>query len=216
MFSFHVFQFVCFTILLSALPHLLLGWQVLVEVLHARWHDLGERELDVLLVLVLVRNQNQFFQELECVLALVDGRVLDADLQKPFALVQLVDVRFGLGRGPADLDQVLQNLVNLRHDLPVLLIELEQLDEQLQLILVNVDYLHLVGDNVLGILLAVFLRLVLHELLLHLPRDLEQLVHVEQNHLDYRHGCRVEIQVVNALAFSFGLLRRRRSLPRQL
>jgi len=93
--------------------------------------------------------------------------VLDANLQQALALIQLVDIRLRLGRGLAYLHQVLQNLIDFGDYLAVLLIELEKLDEQLQLVLVYVDDLHLVGDDVLGLLLAVFLYLVHDELLLH-------------------------------------------------
>ena len=199
-----------------ALSDLVLAREVLVLVLHCRRHDLGQRELDVLLVLVFVGDENQFLQEFESVLALVDRRVLDADLQESLALIQLVDVRFRLGGGLADLHQVLQNLVDLCHYLPILLIELKELDEQLQLVLVNVDDLHFVSDNVLGLFLAVFLHLVLDELFLYLPGYLKELVHVEENRLDYGHGCRVDVHVFATLTFPFGLLRGRRDIPVQL
>ena len=46
------------------------------------WHDLAQRELDVLLVLVLVGSHHKAAKELECGLALVDARVFDTDLKK--------------------------------------------------------------------------------------------------------------------------------------
>lgn len=142
--------------------------------------------------------------------------MLDANLQQALALIQLVDIRLRLGRGLAYLHQVLQNLIDFGDYLAVLLIELEKLDEQLQLVLVYVDDLHLVGDDVLGLLLAVFLYLVHDELLLHLLGHLQQFVHVEQDHFDYCHGRRVDVHVLVTVALSFRLLRGRRGISGEL
>jgi len=60
--------------------------------LHGCWHYLGERELDVVLILILVGNHDQLLQELECVFALVDRAVLDANLEQTLAHVDHVDV----------------------------------------------------------------------------------------------------------------------------
>ena len=88
-------------------------WQVPVAVLDACRHDLRKRELNVLLVLVLVRDQNQLSQEQESGLTLVDGTVLNADVEETLGHIQDVDVRETLSCRFADLDEVVQDAVDL-------------------------------------------------------------------------------------------------------
>ena len=159
--------------------------------LQTGWHDLCQGELDVLLVLVLVRDEDELPQEVESHLALVDGGVLDANLEQAFRSIDDADVGVGLAAGLAGLHEVEQALVHLVDDLAVLLVLHHELDQELQLILVDLDGLHLVGEDVGALLLPLGHARRRRVPVLHLLRCSEQLVQVEENHLDDGHRRRV-------------------------
>ena len=127
--------------------------------LDVRWLDLAETELDILLVLILVRDHHKLLQELKSILALINGAVLDTNLEQPLGLIDHIDILDSLRSVLGHLDEILHDLVDLVYDLTILLVLAEELDKQVELVLIDVDDLHLV--NILVFLLRVEV-LILH------------------------------------------------------
>lgn len=107
--------------------------------LQADWHDFAQGELDILLVLVLIRDQDQATEEDEGLLRLVNARVLDADLQEPLGHVKDADVLNRLAAAFADFYKVVEDVVDLLDYFCVLLILVEQLHKVGQLVFVDQD-----------------------------------------------------------------------------
>lgn len=107
--------------------------------LQADWHDFAQGELNILLVLVLIRDQDQVAEEDEGLLSLVNAWVLDADLQEPLWHVKDADVLNRLAAAFADFYKVVEDVVDLLDYFCVLLILIEQLHKVGQLVFVDQD-----------------------------------------------------------------------------